>query len=383
MSVLPYTHFTLEERKYLQKLLEEGLSGNKIAAALGRSPSSISRELKRNSSKNPKKPTNRANYHHWRAHSLAMMRRRDHRRTALPPESFKRDYVCRGLSLFWSPEQIANRLREDFPGQIVGTSTIYRYLRRGDLPGFSRKTHLRRRGKRKVNRSSNYNTIQPDRTVLEWPAEIAQRTVIGHFEGDSVLGKPGTGGILTFVDRASRYLFAAKIDSKAAEPTRKAIVKLLKDVKVRSITLDNGCEFAQFRQIEEKLDTLVYFAEPHKPWQRGTNENTNGLLRFFFPKGCDFRAVSQEALDSVVDLINSRPRVYLKTPNAPGQRTFSRCAAPFFLEIRQYSCEKMSCSARKFLAAGHITSFQIHPDHYINFFLFVQANFLAVLPVDC
>ena len=245
-----------------------------------------------------------------------MMRRRDHRRTALPPESFKRDYVCRGLSLFWSPEQIANRLREDFPGQIVGTSTIYRYLRRGDLPGFSRKTHLRRRGKRKVNRSSNYNTIQPDRTVLEWPEEIAQRAVIGHFEGDSVLGKPGTGGILTFVDRASRYLFAAKIDSKAAEPTRKAIVKLLKDVKVRSITLDNGCEFAQFRQIEEKLDTLVYFAEPHKPWQRGTNENTNGLLRFFFPKGCDFRAVSQEALDSVVDLINSRPRKCLgwKTP---------------------------------------------------------------------
>ena len=134
MSVLPYTHFTLEERKYLQKLLEEGLSGNKIAAALGRSPSSISRELKRNSSKNPKKPTNRANYHHWRAHTLAMMRRRDHRRTALPPESFKRDYVCRGLSLFWSPEQIANRLRKDFPGQIVGISTIYRYLRRGDLP---------------------------------------------------------------------------------------------------------------------------------------------------------------------------------------------------------------------------------------------------------
>lgn len=139
MSVLPYTHFTLEERKYLQKLLEEGLSGNKIAAALGRSPSSISRELKRNSSKNPKKPTNRANYHHWRAHSLAMMRRRDHRRTALPPESFKRDYVCRGLSLFWSPEQIANRLREDFPGQIVGTSTIYRCLRRGDLPPFPAK----------------------------------------------------------------------------------------------------------------------------------------------------------------------------------------------------------------------------------------------------
>ena len=262
---MPYTHITLEERKYPQKLLEEGLSGNKIAAALGRSPSTISRELGRNSSKSPKKPTNRANYHHWRANTLAIMRRRDHRRTALPPESFKRDYVCKGLSLFCSPEQIENRLREDFLGQIVGTSTIYRYLRRRDLPGFSRKTHLRRRGKRKADRSANYNTIQPDRTVLEWPEEIVQRAVIGHFEGDSVLGKPGTGGILTFVDRVSRCLFAVKIESKAAEPTRKAIVKLLKSVKVKSIKLDNGCEFAQFRRIEEELDTLVYFAEPHKP----------------------------------------------------------------------------------------------------------------------
>ena len=90
-----------------------------------------------------------------------MMRRRDHRRTALPPESFKRDYVCRGLSLFWSPEQIANRLRKDFPGQIVGISTIYRYLRRGDLPGFSRKTHLRRRGKRKGSTAQFGKSIRP------------------------------------------------------------------------------------------------------------------------------------------------------------------------------------------------------------------------------
>ena len=313
---MPYTHFTLEERKYLQKLLEEGLSGNKIAAALGRSPSTISRELKRNASKNSKKAANRVNYHHWRAHSLAIARRRDHRRTALPPGSFKHDYVCKGLTLYWTPEQIANRLRMDFPGQIVGVSTIYRYLRRGDLPGFSRKTHLRRRGKRKVNRSANCNTIQPDRTVLEWPEEIAQRAVVGHFEGDSVLGKSGTGGILTFVDRASRYLFAAKIESKAAEPTRKAIVQMLKGVKVRSITLDNGCEFAQFRQLEKGLDTPVYFAEPHKPWQRGTNENTNGLLRFFFPKGYDFRTLSDERLQEVVDLLNTRPRKCLgwRTP---------------------------------------------------------------------
>ena len=323
---MSYTHFTLEERKYLQKLLEEGLSNAQIAAALGRSKSTIGRELKRNSSKNPKNPTNRANYHHWRAHSLAIARRRDHRRTALPEGSLERDYVCKGLSLFWSPEQIANRLRLDFPGRIVGASTIYRYLRRGDLPGFSRKTHLRRRGKRKVNRSANCNTIRPDRTVLEWPEEIARRLTVGHLEGDTVLGKVGTGGILTFVDRVSKELRAARIVSKAAVPTRMAIVKLLKGQNVRSITLDNGCEFAQFREIERDLGVPVYFAEPHKPWQRGTNENINGLLRFFFPKGFDFRTLTDERLQEVVDLINHRPRKCLGWKSPAEFAAFSRVA---------------------------------------------------------
>lgn len=297
MNVLSYTHITLEERKCLQELLEKGCSNAQIARALGRSKSTIGRELKRNASKNPAKPTNRAKYHYWRAQTLAIQRRRDHRRTALPKDSFKRAYVCKALSMFWTPEQISQRLRRDFPGQIVGAATIYRYLKRGDLPGFSRKTHLRRRGKRKGNRKANYNTIQPDRTVLEWPEEIVNRLVEGHLEGDTVFGKVGTGGILTFVDRKERTLYAAR-----------AIIKLLKGTNVRSITLDNGCEFAQFRKIEKELGVPVYFAEPHKPWQRGSNENMNGLLRFFFPKGFDFRTLTDERLQEVVDLINRRPR---------------------------------------------------------------------------
>ena len=308
VNVLSYTHITLEERKCLQELVEKGYSNAQIARALGRSKSTIGRELKRNASKNPAKPSNRAKYHYWRAQTLTIMRRRSGRRTALPEGSFKRAYVCKALSMFWTPEQIAQRLRCDFPGQIVGVSTIYRYLKRGDLPGFSRKTHLRRRGKRPKNTNANYNTIQPDRTVLEWPEEIVKRLVEGHLEGDTVFGKIGTGGILTFVDRKKRTVQAARIESKDSEATARAIIKLLKGTDVRSITLDNGCEFAQFRKIEKELGVPVYFAEPHKPWQRGSNENMNGLLRFFFPKGFDFRTLTDERLQEVVDLINQRPR---------------------------------------------------------------------------
>lgn len=162
--------------------------------------------------------------------------------------------------------------------------------------------------------------------MLEWPEEIARRLTVGHLEGDTVLGKVGTGGILTFVDRVSKELRAARIVSKAAVPTRMAIVKLLKGQNVRSITLDNGCEFAQFREIERELDVPVYFAEPHKPWQRGTNENTNDLLRFFFPKGFDFRTLTDERLQEVVDLINHRPRKCLGWKSPAEFAAFSRVA---------------------------------------------------------
>ena len=317
--MLSYTHFTLDERKFLQQLLSEGYSLRKIASFLGRSPSSVSREVKRNRSKHKphRKPDNPYWYNSWRAQNLYIRRRRQSKKAAIPVDSEQWNFAVARLLLFWSPETICGRWRLENPNaKPMHKATLYRYIARKFFPDITRKTHLRRRGKRKVDRTVNCNTIQPDRTVLEWPDEIKNRTERGHFEGDTVLGKVGTGGILSFVDRASRHLFSAKIDSKAAEPTRKAIVELLRGTGVKSITLDNGCEFAQFRQIEEELGIKVYFAEPHKPWQRGTNENTNGLLRFFFPKGCDFSKVTQEELDHVVEIINNRPRKCLgwRTP---------------------------------------------------------------------
>lgn len=309
--MLPYNHFTLEERKYLQQLLSEGYSINKAAQALGRSPSTVSREIARNRSKykSHKKSDNRYNYHHWRAQTLYTMRRRQQNRYRLRPGTPEYAYVVEKLKLFWPPEAIVGRWKLDHPNEkAFSICTIYRAIKRGDFPEIKRKTHLRRKGRRYYKRENSFNTIHPDRIIPQWPTPICLRARIGDWEGDTVYGGVGKGALVTLVDRKTRYLCAAVIPNREAAVTRQALVEALKGKPVQSISLDNGSEFSEFHQLEQDLSTLVYFAEPHKPWQRGTNENTNDLLRFFFPKGYDFHTLSQEALQEVVDLINSRPR---------------------------------------------------------------------------
>ncbi len=316
---MSYTHFTLSERKYLQELLAEGKNQAQIANILGRSRSSISREISRNRAKyRPHKGSNnRYCYSAWRAQNLYTIRRRDHRRTALKPGTAVWDYIVEHLKLYWSPEEIANRWAVDHPGHRKPcVSTIYRYIKFGVFPKITEKSHLRRRGKRIQTRNANYNTIQPDRIIPEWPDEIRFRLRFGDWEGDTVYGGVGKGLLVTLVDRRSRFLRMGLLRNRNAEETRKVIEKLLTGLPANSISLDNGSEFSEFRQLEENLHTLVYFAEPHKPWQRGTNENTNDLVRFFFPKGFDFRTVTDEDVQFVEDLINNRPRECLgwKTP---------------------------------------------------------------------
>lgn len=308
---MSYTHFTLDERKYLQQLLSEGCSFRKIADFLGRNVSSISREVNRNRSKYPpkKKSNNMFRYHAWRAQTLAICRRREHTHCRLVPEAPEWAYITEKLNLLWSPEQICERWKRDAPNaNFFGVSTVYRYIKNNRFDGISRKTHLRRRGKFMLPRNSNYNSIQPDRIIPNWPREIKERSRIGDWEGDTVYGGVGKGLLVTQVDRKSRYLCAALLPKRDAILTGKTIVKMLKHLPTESISLDNGSEFADFHELERQLDTQVYFAEPHKPWQRGTNESTNDILRFFFPKGFDFRSITQEDVDFVVDLINNRPR---------------------------------------------------------------------------
>lgn len=309
--MLSYTHFTLSERKYLQELLSEGYSMRKAATFLGRSPSSVSREVKRNKAKfKPHRPTdNKYWYNSWRAQTLYISRRKSVQRRRLKTNTPEWNYIIEKLNCFWSPEEIAFRWRLDNPNSpIFGTSTIYRMIKRKELPNISKKTHLRRRGKKYVSRNSNFNSIQPERIIPNWSEIIKMRKRIGDWEGDTVYGGIGKGYIVTQVDRKTRYLMASLLESRDAELTKNVIVKMLKGKPVKSISLDNGSEFSEFKAMEKELKTKVYFAEPHKPWQRGTNENTNDLLRFFFPKGFDFHSITQADLDYVVDLINNRPR---------------------------------------------------------------------------
>ena len=298
---MSYTHFTLNERKYLQKLLEEGESIRGIARALGRSPSSVSREIKRNKSKK--------GYHHWRADNLSVIRKRyRHHRQALEENSFEWKYIVKRLQLFWSPEAIVGRFEREYGRKPCAVSTIYRYIYQSKFPDIRREKHLRRRGKKRHKKDANYNTIHPDRIIPQWPDDIKNRTRIGDWEGDTVHGSPGKGLIATSVDRKTKFLLTHLLSSKKADETREALAEMHKNVPVKSLSLDNGSEFAEFRELENQIGAPIYFAEPHKPWQRGTNENTNDILRFFFPKGCDFTSVSPDYLAFVTLLINTRPR---------------------------------------------------------------------------
>jgi len=314
-----YNHFTLEEREYLQNLLSRGLSFRKIAQYMDRSPSTISREVNRNKAqRHPHhKPNNSYWYNAWRAQNLYVMRRRATVRQAIKADSEIWNYITDKLSKHWSPEQICARWHLENPdAETIHYSTVYRYIYKKRFPEITAKSHLRRHGKRMLPKASCYNSIQPDRIIPQWPEVIKNRARIGDWEGDTVYGGIGKGLLVTQVDRKSRFLQAGLIASRDSKMTKDCIVKLLKNLPVKSISLDNGSEFSEFRALEEELNTEVYFAEPHKPWQRGTNENTNDILRTFFPKGFDFRTITQDDVDAVVELVNSRPRKILgwKTP---------------------------------------------------------------------
>ena len=298
---MSYHQFTSQERFCLWELLEKGYSIRAISRAMGRAPSSVSRELKRNRSKE-------GNYHPFPAQRKANQRRRRLRDSSLQRDAELKEYFITHLKQFWPPAAIAGRWSLENPDRKVSVSTIYRHINRELLPEINRKQHLRRLGKRKVNRNANFNTIHPDRIIPQWPDEIKNRMRVGDWEGDSIVGARGKGAAVTLVDRRSGYIQGALVATRSAAETREAIVTALAGLPVHSLSLDNGSEFAEFRQLEKQLDTLIFFAEPHKPWQRGCNENANGLLRFFFPKGCDFHQVSQDDFAAVLDNLNHRPR---------------------------------------------------------------------------
>lgn len=300
-----YTHFTLSERVCLQQFLTEGKSCREIAKILDRSPSTISREIRRNFSKTKNR------YNAWRATTLYIMRRKNCvRQYTIQPDTELYNYIIECFKKYWSPEIIAYKCKEQ--GFDVCFSTIYRALKEKRLDEITSKTHLRRHGKKTTHDRKKCCSIHPVHTIHERPEAAENKSRFGDFEGDTVYGGVGKGCVATFVDRKSKLLVAAIAQNREKETIRKAIKKAFSlmeySVPIKTITLDNGSEFADFLNIEKDLQTTIYFADPHSPWQRGLNENTNDILRFFYPKGTDFMKVSEEELKNVVHLINTKPR---------------------------------------------------------------------------
>ena len=298
-SYAAISSFTLEERECLYMMRREGKTQTEIAAVLGKNKSSISREIKRN--------TNVYGFYQCLSATIQYKhRRKSCRRTPRLADEEARKFVEEGLGKYWSPEAICERWKMEHPCTPLCHSTIYRALKRGELPGYSRKTHLRRRGKKKNVHKTR--VIHPVHTIHDRPEIANLRERLGDLEGDTVYGGINKGVAVTAVDRKSRMLYAALCKSRDSALIENAFAIALHDTVVNSLTLDNGSEFAAFEKIEEKHNTTVYFCDPHSPWQRGSMENINDALRFFYPKGTDFNAVDDYDFQQVVSLINNRPR---------------------------------------------------------------------------
>jgi transposase, IS30 family len=304
-------HLTLEERDRIAQLRHQGADQKEIAAALARDPATISRELRRNHTG--------GDYLAAQADRNAKRRRSERPLVRKLDDPSLNEAVRRGLASTWAPEQIAGRLKQqhpDEPHRRVSAQTIYLWIAQ-DPHRKHWESFLRRRGKRPFRRKN----AKPGHgePIDQRPEEIEQRLRLGDFEGDTVLGPPGTGGLATLVDRKSRYTIVVKIHSKQADHVHEKIKQRLRELDAdrrRSITFDNGTEFVRCHRLEKHLGMQLYFADPGCPYQRGTNENTNGLIRQYFPKGTDFRDISHVEVRRVENLLNDRPRACLgyRTP---------------------------------------------------------------------
>jgi IS30 family transposase len=309
---MSYRHLSLNERYVIHHLRLYGLSCREIARRLERHHSTIDRELRRNGPR----------FDDWvYVHEVAQERADARLRW---PRSFRRRdhhrlyrYVVTGLGLDWSPEQIAGRLQRDHAGDQrmrVSPETIYQWIYRDAADGGSLFHHLRRHHRRryKQGRYGSGRGLIPGRvSIAERPAVVQRRSRFGDWEGDTVEGGRGKGGIASLVERKSRYLLAAPLADKTADTMALGATEALKRIPPnlrKTLTVDNGKEFARFKTIQKQTGLRVFFADPYSAWQRGCNENTNGLLRQYFPKGSDLSGLNRSELASALKRLNHRPR---------------------------------------------------------------------------
>lgn len=308
------SHINLEQRYVISMFLKHGKTQNEIADFLGRDKSVISREINRNSDKR------NGLYDCSLAHRKSQKRKDGkQRRNGLTPEVLANIEVRLKDDL--SPEQIVGEAK--IKGiACVSHETIYKYVWRDKKQGGQLHTHLRRQGRRyrkRGNSKDNRGIITGRVDISQRPKEVETKERFGDFEIDTVIGKNHQGALVTINDRATGLVRIRKVETKEAETVAKATIEALKQFKniVHTITADNGKEFAQHAIISKALNVGFYFAKPYHSWERGANENTNGLIRQYFPKGTDFSKITDEQVQAVEDKLNNRPRKRLdfKSPN--------------------------------------------------------------------
>jgi IS30 family transposase len=307
---MSYAQLTRDQRYQIYLLKKAGHNQSEIAAAIGRHKSTISRELQRNCGSTA--------YYPKQANDLARERQGIASAPRIMPQTWQR--VERFLHQDWSPEQITGRLKlEKQPS--VSHEWIYQYIYKEKRRGGALHQHLRSQKKQRKRYSGYIRRGQiPNRTSIEQrPKIVASKRRYGDWEADTIVGGRHKGGILSVVERKSKLTRLRKLATKGAAELKDNCVALLRPLaaKVHTVTVDNGKEFCEHEQIAAALHARIYFAHPYASWERGLNENTNGLVRQYFPKKSDFVPITNAELHRVAELLNNRPRKTLgyRTPN--------------------------------------------------------------------
>lgn len=314
---MSHKHFSIEEREIIAIRLAEGVNPSRMAKELGRHHSSVIAEIKRNNID--------GDYFPARAQALADRRRSESKEPWKMVDPRIASYVKRCLKCCWSPEEIAGRMEKDFPDNNemrISHETIYAWIREDKRLGGKWRSYLRQSGKKRRKRygsSDNRGRIVGRVDIDKRPKIVDRRARLGDWEGDTVEGAKGSGYLVTLVDRKSKYLVLGFSKTKEAETVRRAVERSYRrhgELPCKTLTLDNGKEFADHQRLSANLELEIYFAKPYHSWERGLNENTNGLLRQYFPKGMDFGRITPSYLRKVEAELNARPRKTLnyRTP---------------------------------------------------------------------
>jgi IS30 family transposase len=302
-----YKQLNQAQRYQIEILKKAGKNQNEIAALLGVSESTISRELKRNEGNKGYRP------------KQAQIKADNRKKQALKALKMTPALILlieARIRLDWSPVQVSGQLKDEL-GILISHERIYQHIWTDKRHGGTLHTHLRqyhKQRKKKYGSKDKRGQIRNRVSIDERPAIVAEKTRIGDWEIDTVIGQNHQGALVTIVDRVSKFTLIKKVDSKHAEVVTAATISLLQPYldKTLTITADNGKEFAGHETIKEQLNADVYFAHPYHSWERGLNENTNGLIRQYFTKGSSFENITDDEVEAAMNKLNHRPRKTLK-----------------------------------------------------------------------